>query len=110
MIIIMIIIITLYLTTLFLSIGGGQIKAISASSIKESISEGKQRVLRVDELYHTQRGVRVVEDSPLIQYIYGTSISLNGLESVGEKKGQNYDPLSGMEALYQEWFHTRYSI
>ena len=90
-------------------IGGGQIKAISASSIKESISEGKQRVHRVDELYHTQRGVRVVEDSPLIQYIYGTS--LRDVGRVGEEKGQNYDPSSdGMEALYQEWFHTRYSV
>ena len=50
----------------------------------------------------------MVEDSPLVQYIYGTS--LNGVERVGEDKGQNYDPLSGMEALYQEWFHTRYSV
>ena len=51
----------------------------------------------------------MVEDSPLIQYIYGVDVSLNGVDN---DKGHNYDPLSGgaMEAMYQEWFHTRYSI
>lgn len=86
--------------------GGGQLKLLSSApaSARESPTEIKARVAAVEAEFHRSL-LQDPSESPLAQFIYGTSNGRDGMDVDGSDRRSSMRP---RDALALAMYHTRY--